>query len=233
VKGVIPLGKDKREPTQMLTKTYNSSNEEFAHFLKLNDEKRERILASAYDEFLEKGYGEASTNIITQKAGISKGLLFRYFGNKEGLYKFLMEESARRIAGEALTALPTESGDVFAIIKSIIRLKIAVCLRYPKETDFLIAAWAANLPESLLRQRKKMMGMSYNYFDVICGLLDDSLLRDNVEKNVAAEIIAWVCEKYTDKVLSSGAVDTTAESWNRVAEDLDKYMGALKSGLYK
>jgi len=230
---VIPLGKDEHEPTQALTKAYNASNEEYAHFLKLNDEKRERVLASAYDEFLEKGYGEASTNIITKKAGISKGLLFRYFGNKEGLYKFLMEESARRIAGEALTALPTESGDVFAIIKSIIQLKIAVCLRYPKETGFLIAAWVANLPESLLRQREKMIGMSYNYFDVVCGLLDDSLLRDNVEKNVAAEIIAWVCEKYTDKVLSSGAVDTTTESWNRVAEDLDKYMGALRRGLYK
>jgi len=233
VNGAILLNKDEHEPTQALIKNYNADNEKYAHFLKLNDEKRERILASAYDEFLEKGYGEASTNIITQKAGISKGLLFRYFGNKEGLYKFLMEESARRIADEALSALPNESGDVFAIIKSIIQLKIAVCLRYPKETDFLIAAWTANLPENLLRQREKMMGMSYNYFDIICGLLDDSLLRDNIEKNVAAEIIAWVCEKYTDKVLSNGAVDTTSESWNRVAEDLDKYMSALKSGLYK
>ena len=227
------MSKDKRKPTPTPTKSYNAGNEEYAHFLKLDDEKRERILASAYDEFLEKGYGEASTNIITQNAGISKGLLFRYFGNKEGLYKFLMEESARRIAGEALTALPTERGDMFAIIKSIIQLKIAVCLRYPKETDFLIAAWVANLPESLMRQREKMMGMSYNYFDVVCGLLDDSLLCDNVEKNVAAEIIMWVCEKYTDKVLSSGAVDTTPESWNRIAEDLDKYMGALRCGLYK
>jgi len=227
------MGKDEHEPTQALTQAYNASNEEYAHFLKLSDEKRERVLESAYDEFLEKGYGEASTNIITQKAGISKGLLFRYFGNKEGLYKFLMEESARRIAGEALTALPTESGDVFAIIKSIIQLKIAVCMRYPKETDFLIAAWVANLPESLLRQRDKMMGMSHNYFDVVCGLLDDSLLRNNVEKNVAAEIIAWVCEKYTEKVLSSGEVDVTTDSWNRIAEDLDKYMGALRCGLYK
>jgi len=233
MEGVIPLGKDEREATQALIKSFNPSNEEYAHFLKLNDEKRERILASAYDEFLEKGYGEASTNTITQKAGISKGLLFRYFGSKEGLYKFLMEESARRIAGEALTALPTESGDVFAIIKSIIQLKITVCLRHPKETDFLIAAWVANLPESLLRQREKMMGISYSYFDVVCSLLDDSLLRDNVEKNVAAEIITWVCEKYTDKVLSSGAVDTTAESWNRIVGDLDKYMGALRCGLYK
>jgi len=230
---VIHLGKDEHEPIQALAKSINTGNEEYAHFLKLSAEKQDRILTAAYDEFLEKGYGEASTNIITQKAGISKGLLFRYFGNKEGLYKFLMEESVRRIASEALTVIPTESGDVFTTIKSIIQIKITVCLRYPKETDFLIAAWAANLPESLLRQRKKMMGMSYNYFEIICSLLDDSLLRDDVDKNAAAEIIAWVCEKYTDKVLSGGMVDMTSESWKRVAKELEKYMSALRNGLYK
>jgi hypothetical protein len=145
-----------------------------------------------------------------------------------------MEESARRIADEALAALPSDNSDVFAIIKRIIRIKIAVCLRYPKETDFLLAAWtAANLPESLMRQREKMTGMSHNYFDVVCGLLDSDLLRDGVDKNVAAEIIAWVCEKYSDKALSSGAVDTTTDSWNHIAEDLDNYLDALRRGLYK
>ena len=208
-------------------------NKEYVHFLKLDNEKRERVLAAAYGEFLENSYAEASTNTITKKAGISKGLLFHYFGSKEGLYKFLMKESAQRIASEALPALPNKSGDVFALIKSMIQLKIMVCLRFPRETNFLIAAWAANLPENLSRERKNILGMSNNYFDVIINLLDSSLLRDEVEKNVAAEMIAWIWEKYTDKVLSSGTVTTTAESWNRVTNDLEKYMDVLRHGLYK
>ncbi|MDR1563374.1 MAG: TetR/AcrR family transcriptional regulator [Oscillospiraceae bacterium] len=209
------------------------SDDVYAHFIKLDEEKRERILTAAYDEFLEKGYGEASTNALTKKAGISKGLLFRYFGSKEGLYKFLMIESARRIAHKALSALPSEQGDVFAIIKGIVQHKIAVCLTFPKETNFLIAAWNTNLPDSLREQRKQMTSISNNYFDIVCDLLDDSLLRVNLEKTVAAEIIAWVCEKFSDKVLFGGIVGINEESWNHISEDLDKYMDALRCGLYK
>ena len=227
------MGKMEHDTEHSLMKALDVDRREYAHFLKLDEEKRERILTVAYDEFLEKGYGEASTNIITQKAGISKGLLFHYFGSKEGLYKFLMKKSAQRIASEALADLPDKNGDVLLTIKSIVQIKIAVCLRYPKETNFVIAAWRSNLPESLVREREKMAGMSENYFELLIGLLDNRLLRNDVEKSTAAEIIAWVCEKYTDKVLSSDVVTAAAESWSRVTEDLDKYMEALRRGLYK
>jgi len=210
-----------------------ADNGEYLHFLKLADDKQERILSAAYSEFIEKGYGEASTNVITKKAGISKGLLFHYFGNKEGLYKFLMKESARRIASEALPVLPNNSGDVFTTIESIVQLKISVCLRYPIETSFIISAWETHLPEGLLQERENMVDMSNNYRNTLIGLLDNSLLRDDVEKTVAAEIITWICEKYTDKILASGTLATAAENLDSIAKDLDRYMNALRHGLYK
>ena len=212
---------------------FTADSKEYAHFLKLDDEKRERILAAAYGEFLANSYSEASTNTITKNASISKGLLFHYFGSKEGLYKFLLNESARQIAGAALPDLPSQSGDVFALVKTMIQLKITVCIQFPRETNFLIAAWAANLPESLSKERKSMFGMSRHYLDNIVGLLDSRLLRDGVDKNVAAEIITWVWEKYTDKLLANGTITTTTESWNRVAEDMEKYMDVLRCGLYR
>ncbi|MBC1584992.1 TetR/AcrR family transcriptional regulator [Listeria seeligeri] len=50
------------------------------------DEKRKKILEAAMEEFAEKGYQTASTNQICAKAGVSKGLIFHYFGSKEKLY---------------------------------------------------------------------------------------------------------------------------------------------------
>ncbi|WP_271000441.1 macrodiolide transporter TimAB transcriptional regulator TimA [Listeria seeligeri] len=50
------------------------------------DEKRKQILEAAMEEFTEKGYQAASTNQICAKAGVSKGLIFHYFGSKEKLY---------------------------------------------------------------------------------------------------------------------------------------------------
>jgi AcrR family transcriptional regulator len=53
---------------------------------KLPDEKRKRIISISMEEFLNNGYSGASTNTITSKAGISKGLLFHYFGSKKELF---------------------------------------------------------------------------------------------------------------------------------------------------
>ena len=233
VRGVKKLSKGEHDIEHSLVKSLGVSDKEYVHFLKLDTEKKARILNAAYDEFIEKGYGEASTNAIIKKASISKGLLFHYFGSKQGLYKFLMKDSAHRIAEETLTDLPDKSGDVFTIIKSIIRLKIKVCFRFPKETNFLLATWSANLPEELSKEREGLLGVSSDYLEILIGRLDENLLREGVEKALAAEIIAWVCEKYTDKMLSSGMMNIAMENWNHIEKDLDRYMDALQGGLYK
>lgn len=55
--------------------------------MRIEDEKRERIIVAAMQEFV-KGYRNASTDRIVQSADISKGLLFHYFGTKKKLFFF-------------------------------------------------------------------------------------------------------------------------------------------------
>ena len=62
-------------------------------FEKLDEEKRQNILRAALNIFAVKGYKDASTNKIVKEAGISKGTLFYYFKNKEGLYHYLIDYS--------------------------------------------------------------------------------------------------------------------------------------------
>lgn len=49
------------------------------------DETREKIITSAVDIFVEKGYAEAQMKDIYVKAGIGKKTLYRYFSSKEDL----------------------------------------------------------------------------------------------------------------------------------------------------
>lgn len=51
--------------------------------LHVNPEKKERMINSALKEFSVNTFQKASTNTIVEEAGISKGLLFHYFGNKK------------------------------------------------------------------------------------------------------------------------------------------------------
>jgi AcrR family transcriptional regulator len=49
-------------------------------------EREEQIVAEAVGEFATHGYARASMVDIARRAGISKPLIYQYFGSKDGLY---------------------------------------------------------------------------------------------------------------------------------------------------
>lgn len=52
---------------------------------------RERLLASALELFTKKGYAATSVREIVAAAGVTKPVLYYYFGSKEGMYLELMQ----------------------------------------------------------------------------------------------------------------------------------------------
>ena len=55
-------------------------------FDRISDERKNLILEVGIEEFSSKGYENANINIIAQKAGISIGLMYKYFATKEDLF---------------------------------------------------------------------------------------------------------------------------------------------------
>lgn len=55
-------------------------------------ETRNKLLDSAKQEFLDKGYMKASLRTICKNAGVTTGALYFFFQNKEDLLKQLVEE---------------------------------------------------------------------------------------------------------------------------------------------
>jgi AcrR family transcriptional regulator len=49
-------------------------------------DRRARIVDAAIDEFAARGFEAASTNAIAESAGVAKGLVYHYFGDKEALF---------------------------------------------------------------------------------------------------------------------------------------------------
>jgi TetR/AcrR family transcriptional regulator of autoinduction and epiphytic fitness len=56
------------------------------------NEKKDCIVKAALAEFLEKGLGKASMQAISDAAQVSKRTLYKYFPNKESLFKSLLME---------------------------------------------------------------------------------------------------------------------------------------------
>lgn len=54
----------------------------------------DRILCCAKEEFLKKGYMDASLRVIAAKAGTTTGSIYTRFGDKEGLFSAIVEPAA-------------------------------------------------------------------------------------------------------------------------------------------
>ena len=84
-------------------------------FFRLPQEKRERLLCAATDEFARTTFAEASINRIVQSAHIPRGSFYQYFEGKEDLFFFLLEsmkDSYIKTLGRAISEV---NGDVFAM----------------------------------------------------------------------------------------------------------------------
>ncbi|MDE6624831.1 MAG: TetR/AcrR family transcriptional regulator [Lachnospiraceae bacterium] len=79
-------------------------------------ETRKKLLDSAKQEFLEKGYMKASLRTICKNAGVTTGALYFFFQDKEDLLKQLVEEPLKglisRIQSHFLEEMSMESASV-------------------------------------------------------------------------------------------------------------------------
>lgn len=60
-------------------------------------ETKEKLIASAKSEFMEKGYAKASLRKICANAGVTTGALYFFFKDKEDLFRSIVEKPFREL----------------------------------------------------------------------------------------------------------------------------------------
>lgn len=125
-------------------------------FFDLKKEKQDRMINAALKIFAQGGYKHASTDDIVGEAGISKGLLFHYFGSKLGLYSFLYDYSVRFMKLELTGAVSSTEQDYFEILRLMEYARLQVLKNYPYMQQFLNRCRREDVSEALVaieRQR--------------------------------------------------------------------------------
>lgn len=82
-------------------------------------ERRKQLLTVALDEFITKGFYGTSTREICRRAGISSGLLFHYFPNKESIYLELVKIGVERMCIDSAEALKAPKKYLFHTLQEI------------------------------------------------------------------------------------------------------------------
>lgn len=81
-------------------------------FLNLKEEKKERIIKAALAEFSRVPMNEASVTNIVKEAKISRGSFYQYFGGKEALYQYLIENLYEKHRKDLYETIKLNSGDL-------------------------------------------------------------------------------------------------------------------------
>lgn len=89
-------------------------------------EKRDRILASARETFLEEGYEGARMARIASGAGVAVGTLYLYFDSKDALARALTDDLFDRVFAAIDETMPriSNSGDVESLVDAALDVSV-------------------------------------------------------------------------------------------------------------
>lgn len=123
-------------------------------FLNLPDEKRNRIVELALDEFSTHPYRQASLSRIVARAGIAKGSMYQYFENKLDLYHWLVTEEVERRRAEWLRSIgldgeADQDAGLFATLERMVLAAVGFTLAHPRLARLAASAMEPTADEEL------------------------------------------------------------------------------------
>ena len=172
-------------------------------------------------------YKHASTDDIVAEAGISKGLLFHYFGIKLGLYTFLHDYSVRFMKLELTTGVSSSAKDYFEIRKQIEFAKMQVLKNYPYMQQFLDRCASENVSEALMAIEKQRSVIN-DVYAVLKNQADRSLFPESVSFEKLDAML-----DYTISGLMCSHFDDDSFHPEMLYEETVSYLDMLKSIAYK
>ncbi len=173
----------------------------------MEKEKRARIINSAIDEFAKYPYEKASTNNIVKNAGISKGLLFHYFGSKKELYEKLSDFVFCTLSDKITSQINWEEADILERIKQLVIFKIKLGKKYPTMFDFIVKIIAErnakNIEDTIELYEDFGIDVQSLLSDLYTRNIDYSKFRDQSSIDKSLNIIRWTLEKYAEEGITN------------------------------
>lgn len=198
------------------------------NFESLPLEKQNRIIEASLSMFGKLGYKKASSNDIATLAGISKGMIFHYFGSKKNLYLYLLDFAGNAISDAMNQYDFTETTDFFDRIIAGSNLKIAVMRKYPSLLLFLgnVFYETDTTVKDDIQKVFRQGELTRNNF--ILSETDLSKFKDNVDPNLVINIIVKFSEGYINGKVLDASFDL-----DQMMDEITSCLLLMKNNFYK
>ncbi|EOH93844.1 TetR/AcrR family transcriptional regulator [Enterococcus pallens] len=199
--------------------------------LELEAKRRDMLLNAALEEFVTKGYDQASTNRIAKSAKMSKPLMFHYVTSKQELFLAMYDYFMELLDREYFSQLDFSQGDIFVRLQQSYLLQLKLIKQYPWILDF--NKLSAETKSEAINQRvaagKKQAACRQQLF----ANLDTTNFRKELDLEKALQFILWTNEGFTnqivEKIKTSNRTDIDEAGLLAVLED---YLEELRKLFY-
>lgn len=198
-------------------------------FEKLEQEKQLTILNAACEVFAKHGYQKASMKDISDAAGVSKSVLFKYFSTKENLYLRLFRLASDSIleADAIARAESAATDDLFLRMRRSAKSRLSLFQKYPWVYRFSYTA--AFDPDPFVKQLVQQELERYPPpQDTARGTEEASLysgLREDIPPAAIRQMVSWISQGYLENMLhqektTPDALEQGFEEWLDILEVL-------------
>lgn len=200
----------------------------YENFIKLESDKQQRILNAAFELFAKNGYKRASTLDICEKAAISKGALFHYFGNKRNLFFYLYDIGVAIIMEEMLQSDFSKNSDFFARMEGMSKAKMKAMKTHPFVYAFFVKIYSEEDKSVHAELSQRLRKLSSNQSSMLDDI-DQGKFRKEVDLNVLCNLIV----NFAVEFLQTKFTNDENTDMEEIMNEFQLYIDMLRENFYK
>jgi AcrR family transcriptional regulator len=198
-------------------------------FFALLPEKQKRIIDGALTVFGRNVYRKASAGDIAAAAGISKGMIFHYFGSKKDLYFYLIDFCGKLLTSEMQKHFDESITDFFDRLKLTAEIQISVMKLHPALLPFLRNVFFETDQEVESDIKKMTSAGVVSTQGMMFEGIDLSKFKDGVDPALLLKLLTWASEG----LVNTMPMGIGAENIDAHMADFYKCLNFMKANFYK
>ena len=176
-------------------------------FFQLSLKKQVVIINAAYKVFALSEYKKAPMSEIAAESGISKALLFHYFGNKLGLYMFLWNKCMQDTMSVMKEYRVIETDDFFEMLSRSLRAKCSVMKKHPYSALFSLTAYYEKNPEVKERIQSNFAHQNKHALQTVLARVDSASIDSRFSIEEVYQEIIYASDGYLLERFRLGEID--------------------------
>jgi len=203
-------------------------------FFRLDEDKRERVIRSAIDEFRQNGFENAKVGAIAQAAGVANGSIYQYFDDKRELFMYCVNWTLENFVREIDRQLPLAGMDLFEYFQSRLLERITYWRNEPALAMFTheLMSGRIDFPHGEANTVRDVYGA--NIPKLIANGHKWGTLRDDADDGLLTLFFSGVVREAEDMIYAEAAPDgfvISGDKLNQYAGRMRMAADLLKNGL--